>query len=96
MPTELNHPREELINIKNIADNEWFKWCLVRHLSSEDCNPKRNTKADKDFSKKIDFKDTKFLVKVRDIHKIEKKNSTALVFLVMKIRKNIQSNKKML
>ena len=96
MPTELNHPIEELINIKNIADNEWFKWCLVRHLNSEDCNPKRNTKADKDFAKKIDFKDTKFPVKVRDIHKIEKKNSIALVFLVMKIRKNIQSNKKML
>ena len=37
------------------------------------CNPRIITKADKDFAKKIDFKDIKSLVKVRDIHKIEKK-----------------------
>ena len=35
---------------------------------------KRMIKADKDFAKKLDFTDIKFLVKVRDIHKIEKKN----------------------
>ena len=34
------------------------------------------TKADKYFSKRLDFKDIKFPVKVRDIHKIENKNST--------------------
>ena len=53
------------------------------------CSPARITK---NFAKKLDFKDTKFPVKVRDIHKIEKKRiPLALVFLVMKIKKNIQS-----
>ena len=33
----------------------------------------------------------KFPVKIRDIRKIEKKIPLALVFLVMKIKKNIQS-----
>ena len=30
-------------------------------------------RTDKDFSKKLDFKDTKFPGKMRDIHKIKKK-----------------------
>ena len=59
-----------MINIKNTDDNEWFKWCLVRYL-----NPARITKADKDFAKRLDFKNIKFPVKTRDIRKIEKKNS---------------------
>ena len=32
-------------------------------------------KVDKDFANKLDFKDIKFPVKIRDIHKIEKRNS---------------------
>ena len=41
--------------------------------------------------KKLDFKDIKFPVKVRDIHKIErKKTPLELVFLVMTIKKNSQ------
>ena len=37
-----------------------------------DQKPRRTTKADKDFAKKLNFKDIKLPVKVRDIHKIEK------------------------
>ena len=70
MPKKLNG----LINIQNIDDNECFKWLLVRYLHLADHNPKIITKADKDFAKNLDFKDIKFLVKVRDTHKIEKKN----------------------
>ena len=33
---------------------------------------KKITKIDKDFAEKLDFKDVKFPVKVRDIQKIEK------------------------
>ena len=36
------------------------------------------TKADKEFAKKLDFKDIKFPVKTRDIHKVEKKNSIGI------------------
>ena len=81
-----------MINIQNTDDNECIKWCLVRYLYSEDHNPARITKADKDFAKIIDFKGIKFPVKIRDIHKILKKISSALVFLAMKIKKKkIQS-----
>ena len=43
-----------------------------------DHNTRRITKADKDFTKKIIFKDKKFPVKVRDINKIEKNNSISI------------------
>ena len=80
-----------MINIQNIDNNECFKWCLVRYLYSADHHPARIPKADKDFARALDFKDIRFPVKIRDIYKIEKTNSIALAFLVMKIRKNIQS-----
>ena len=75
---ELDHPRKGLINIQNIDDNECFKQCLVRYLNPADRNPARITKADKDFAKKLDLKNIKFPFKVRDIHKIEKKNSIGI------------------
>ena len=77
LPKELDNPRKGLINIQNIHDNECFKWSIVRYVNPTDHNPRRITKADKDFAKKLDFKDIKFLVKIRDIHKIEKKNSVS-------------------
>ena len=43
-----------------------FKYCRS--------HPARITKADKGFPKRLDFKDIKFPVKIRDIHKIKKKN----------------------
>ena len=56
LPKELDHPRKELINAQKIDDNECFKWCLVRHLNPVDYNPRRITKADKDFAKRLYFK----------------------------------------
>ena len=41
-------------------------------------NPRRITKADKDFGKRIDFKGIKHPVKIRDVHKIENKNSISI------------------
>ena len=67
-----------MINIQNTEDNECFKWYLARYLHPADHNPRRITQADKDFAKKFDFKDIKFPVKVRDIRKIEKKNSVRI------------------
>ena len=51
----------------------WFKY-----LNPADHNPRRITKADKDFFKKLDFKDKKYWFKIRDIHKLEKKNSIGI------------------
>ena len=57
LPKELDHPRRGLINIQNIDNNECFKWPIVRYLNPTDHNSKRITKANKDFAKKLDFKD---------------------------------------
>ena len=67
-----------MINIQNTDDNECFKWCLVRYLNPADHHLARITKADKDFATTLDFKDINFPVKIRDIHKIEKKNSIGI------------------
>ena len=80
-----------MIIFQNIDDNERFKWCFIRYLNPADQNPLRITKADNKFIKKLDFKDIKFPVKVRDIHKMKKRILSAIVFLAMKIKKNIQS-----
>ena len=76
-----------MIIIQNIDDNECFKWCLIRYLNLVNHHPARITKSDKDFPKKLDFKELKFPVKVRDIHKNEKKNYIGVSVLVMKIKK---------
>ena len=78
-----------MINIQ--STNECFKWCLVRYLNPADRNPAKVTKADKDFAKGLDFKGINFPVKIRHIHKIEKRFPSRLVFLATKIKKNIQS-----
>ena len=62
-------------------------------LNMTNLHPARITKAEKHFAKKLDFKDIRFPVKIRDIRKIKKKKKIplTLVFLTMKIKKNIQS-----
>ena len=47
----------------------------MKYLNPADCSPARITKANKGFSKKFDFKNVKLPVKIRGIHKIEKRNS---------------------
>ena len=74
LPKESDHLRKRLINIQKIDDNECFKWNIVRYLNPADRNPARITKVDKEFAKKLDFKEIKVPVKIGDIHKIEKKN----------------------
>ena len=71
---ELDHPRKGLLNVQNTDDNECIKWCLVRYLNPANHNPK----ADKDFTKGLDFKDMKFWAKIRDTHKIEENNSIGI------------------
>ena len=79
MQKELDHPRKGFINIQNTDDNECFNWCLVRYLNPADHNSRRITKFDKDFAKRLDFKDIKFPAKIRAIHKIVKKNSICII-----------------
>ena len=64
-----------MINTQNIDDSKCFKLSIVRYLISSNLHPVRNTKADKDFAKKLDSEDIKFPVKIGDIHKIERQSS---------------------
>ena len=64
---------------------------MVRYLHPADHHPERIRKVNILYGDKLDFKDIKFSVKVRDIHKIERKIPLALVSYVIKIKKNNQS-----
>ena len=81
IPKELDHLKKRLINIQNTDDNECFKWCLIRYLHPSDHNPEelekkvKIRKVDKNFARELDSKDIKLPVKIRDIHKIEKRES---------------------
>ena len=90
-PKESNHLRKGLINIQNIDDNECFKWSIVKCLLPVDHDQKRITKDDKDFAKKVDFKDMKFPVKDRDIHNTKKKNSIGNSVFGYENKEKIQS-----
>ena len=48
------------------------------NVNPADWNPATIMKAAKDFAKRLNSKDIKFSVKVRNIHKIEKKNSICI------------------
>ena len=75
-----------MINIQNIDDNEYFKWCLVKYLYPNDLEPARIRKLTRLFRDEIDFGDIKFPVKIKDIRQIKKNIKSALVFLVMKMK----------
>ena len=55
LPKELDNPRKGLINIEDIKDNT-----LIKYLNCAYHQPTRMTKANKDFSKRLDFKDKNF------------------------------------
>lgn len=71
--------------------------CLIIYLNLVNHYLKGIREVDKLYGDKLDFKDIKFLFKVKDICKIEKKNSLALAFWVRlgikikKISRNIKS-----
>ena len=50
-------------------------------LKSCSHNPRRITKAEREFAKKLDFKNIKNLLKIRDVRKIVKKNSIGISVL---------------
>ena len=79
MTKRIKPSKKGLINIQNINDNQCLEWCtymvyMVRYVHTAGHNLRKTRKDDKDFSKMFDFKDKKFPFKIRDIHKIEKKN----------------------
>ena len=57
------------------------------YLNPADYHIARIRKSDNMFQSKLDFKDTKFLIKIRYIHKLKKRRASELAFLVIKINK---------
>ena len=51
----------------NPLNGVWSDTCILKIITQQE------SQADKDFAKRIDFKDIRFPVKIRDIHKIKKK-----------------------
>ena len=91
LPKKINHQRKGLVNVQNIDDNECFKWTITKYLNPANYHPAKLTKTDKDFAEKLDFKDMKFSVKIKTFTKLKKRIPLVLMFLAMKIKKNIQS-----
>ena len=59
-------------------DNECLNWCIVRYLHPANQRPARIRNIDEILSDELDFDKIKFPVKTKDIHKIERKNSTGI------------------
>ena len=74
LPTELQHHKHGLINLKN-KDNECFRWCHVRHLNPRNDNPKRIKKTDKAFMSQLNYDNIEFPVSVKQYNKVETQNN---------------------
>ena len=74
LPTELKNPAKGLINLKN-KDDECFRWCHIRYLNPQEKDPKELKKSDKEFIEKLDYSGIEFPITIKQINKIEKKNS---------------------
>ena len=74
LPTELQHNKHGLINLKN-KDNECFRWCHVRHLNPRENNPQRIKKTDKAFMPQLNYQGIEFPVSVKQYNKIETQNN---------------------
>ena len=73
LPQELRNSSKGLINLKN-NDNQCFRWCHIRHSNPQDKYPQRIKKVDKEYIKKLDYKDIEFPVNIKQYNKIEKQN----------------------
>ena len=78
LPTELDHPRKGLINIRN-KDQRRFLWCHVRHINPKKDHPGKIKKDDKRLSSNLSYDGIVSPVKEKDFKKI-------------KVQKNISVN----
>ena len=91
LPKELDHPRKGLINIQNIDDNECLKRSIVRFLNPANHHQQGLQKLIQILLKRLILRTYIFLSKLETFTKSKKRIPSALAFLVMKIKKNIQS-----
>ena len=74
LPSELQHHKSGLINLKN-KDNECFRWCHVRHLNPQIKDPQRIKKTDKAFMPQLNYDNIEFPVSVKQYNKVETQNN---------------------
>ena len=74
LPTELRNPKKGLINIKN-KDDEWFRWCHIRHLNPQEKDPQRIKKEDKKMINELNYEGIEFPISQKYYNKAEKQNS---------------------
>ena len=65
--------------------------CLDRHLNPANHHVTWITQANKDFAKRLYFKYIKLLVKIRDIHEIQKQYSIGINVFRLEIKEKIES-----
>ena len=66
--------KKAIVNMKN-NDNQCFKWAVTRALNPTEESPHRITKILKEQSKKFNWEETEFPLKVKNIGKWEKNNN---------------------
>ena len=72
LSTELKNSAKGMINIKN-KDDEWFRWCHIRHLNPQSKDPQRIKKADEQYIDTLDY--SNIPVSQKQYNKIEKQNN---------------------
>ena len=71
--TELKNPKKGLINIKN-KDDEYFRWCHIRHLNPQENDPQRIKKEDKKRVNELNYEGIEFPVSQKHYNKVERQN----------------------
>ena len=74
LPPKLKSSAKRLINLQN-KDNEFFRWCYIRHSDPQQKYPQRIKKCDKEYIKSLDYTNVTFLVAQKDYRKIEIMNN---------------------
>ena len=62
-----------LINIKN-KDNEFFRWCHIRHVNPQNKDPQQIKKSDKEYINNLDYSEIEFPVTTKHFNTIVRQN----------------------
>ena len=74
LPAKLRNSKKGLINIKN-KDNEYFRWCHIRHLNPRKKDRQRIKKEDKRLIGELNYEGIEFPISQKHYNKVEKQNS---------------------
>ena len=89
LPTELRNPKKGLINIKN-KDDEFFRWCHIRHLNPQTEHPERIKKEDKKMINELNYEGIEFPLSQKNTTKSKNRTVLGSMCLVMKMDNHFQ------